>query len=418
MTTGSRATATATATAAGPRPQPAVWSIGADLGPVVDALAANAAEHDRDATFPFEAFDLLWSSGLLNLTLPIHLGGTGAGLVEACRVLEEVGRGDPSVALVHSQHLMFHALLADPQNVWPASVRDRVQTSSRDGVALINALRVEPELGTPARGGLPATVAERQADGGWILRGRKIYSTGIPGLRWLAVYARTDDAEPHVGTFLVEAGTPGYRVEQTWDHLGMRATRSDDVIFESCAIPGDHAVDIAPVDKAGPPDPRLMVWNNLAITALYQGVARAARDWLVGYLHERVPSGLGAPLASLPRFQEAVGRIEARLHASGRLLHGAAADAEHAADAATAAASAALTKFTVTSNAIDIVSEAIALVGNPGLSRRHPLERHLRNVLCSRIHTPQDDTILGAAGRSALAAGAPPAPPPFRDAGG
>ncbi|MEA3216773.1 MAG: hypothetical protein QOJ19_2929, partial [Acidimicrobiia bacterium] len=297
-------------------------------------------------------------------------------------------------------------------------VRLRVQTTSRDGVALINALRVEPELGTPARGGLPETVAERQAGGGWLLRGRKIYSTGIPGLRWLAVFARTDDGEPHVGTFLVEAGTPGYRVEQTWDHLGMRATRSDDVIFEGCAIPADHAVDIAPVGMAGPPDPRLMVWNNLAITALYQGVARAARDWLVGYLHERVPSGLGAPLASLPRFQEAVGRIEARLHASGRLLQGAAADAERATDPALAAAAAALTKHTVTSNAIDSVSEAIALVGNPGLSRRHPLERHLRNVLCSRIHTPQDDTILGAAGRSALAAAAPsPAPPPSHAGG-
>jgi alkylation response protein AidB-like acyl-CoA dehydrogenase len=65
-------------------------------------------------------------------------------------------------------------------------------------------------------------------------------------------------------------------------------------------------------------------------------------------------------------------------------------------------AGSAVVKHTVTGNAIEAVSEAVALVGNPGLSRRNPLERHLRNVLCSRIHTPQDDTILAAAGRAAL----------------
>ena len=42
--------------------------------------------------------------------------------------------------------------------------------------------------------------------------------------------------------------------------------------------------------------------------------------------------------------------------------------------------------------------DAVALVGNNGLTRRNPLERHLRDVLCSRVHTPQDDSIVAAAG--------------------
>ncbi|MNH41461.1 hypothetical protein D3C79_1029660 [compost metagenome] len=46
---------------------------------------------------------------------------------------------------------------------------------------------------------------------------------------------------------------------------------------------------------------------------------------------------------------------------------------------------------------------AIEAAGNPGLSRRNPLERHYRDVLCSRIHTPQDDVVLGQVGRAALA---------------
>ncbi|MNP85306.1 hypothetical protein D3C76_1849890 [compost metagenome] len=57
----------------------------------------------------------------------------------------------------------------------------------------------------------------------------------------------------------------------------------------------------------------------------------------------------------------------------------------------------------VSRNAIQAVELAIEAAGNPGLSRRNPLERHYRDVLCSRIHTPQDDAVLGQVGRAALA---------------
>jgi alkylation response protein AidB-like acyl-CoA dehydrogenase len=55
-------------------------------------------------------------------------------------------------------------------------------------------------------------------------------------------------------------------------------------------------------------------------------------------------------------------------------------------------------KYIATGNAIRAVEIGLELTGNPGLSRKNPLERHYRDVLCSRIHSPQDDTILVAAG--------------------
>jgi alkylation response protein AidB-like acyl-CoA dehydrogenase len=376
------------------------------LGDALVAIADRASAHDRDGSFPHEAFDALHEAGALTLTAPADSGGGGGGLADACRLVEAVGAADASVALVLSQHLLFHAVLARPDNPWPAAVRRRVQQSSIEGVALINALRVEPDLGTPARGGLPATIAQRQPDGGgWRLTGRKIYSTGIPRLRWLAVWARSDDPEPLVGTFLVEAGTPGYRVEETWDHLGMRATRSDDVIFEGAEIPLDHAVAVTPVGSLASEvrDPSFLAWNNLIISSIYNGVARSARDWLVGYLNERTPANLGAPLASLPRFQEAVGEIEVLLHTNERLIHGTAREVDDGPDSVGAATSSGLVKRTATANAIRSVEIGIALIGNPGLSRHNPIERHYRDVLCSRIHTPQDDSIVLAAGKTALA---------------
>jgi alkylation response protein AidB-like acyl-CoA dehydrogenase len=372
---------------------------------VLAGVAARAAEHDRDASFPHEAFEGLHATGALALTVPVAVGGRGAGLGPACRLIEAVGAADPSVALVLSQHLLFHAVLGRADNRWPVDVRDRVQRSTIDAVALINALRVEPELGTPARGGLPATLAERLPDDrGWRLTGRKTYSTGIPRLRWLAVWARTDDPEPLVGTFLVDADAASYRIDRTWDHLGMRATRSDDVVFEGTELPHEHAVAVAPagIPTAEARDPWFLAWNNLVISSIYNGVARSARDWLVGYLNERTPTNLGAPLATLPRFQAAVGEIEALLHSNERLIHGTAHEVDEGPDRPGAAAGSSLVKRSTTANAIRAVEIGIALIGNPGLSRHHPIERHYRDVLCSRIHTPQDDTIALAAGKAAL----------------
>jgi alkylation response protein AidB-like acyl-CoA dehydrogenase len=368
-------------------------------------LASRAAQHDRDGSFPFESFRRLGEAGLLNLTVPVAYGGDGLGLGAARRVIEQVARGDASVALVLAMQYLHHAGIAR-EGRWPADLYRQVCAASVRGVALINALRVEPELGTPARGGLPATTA-RRLGAGWRMSGHKIYATGSPILRWLLVWARTDDDPPLVGSFLVPADAPGVQIVETWDHLGMRATGSHDVILENVEIPASHAVDLRPPAAWAERSAVGVAWNCVLVSAVYHGVALAARDWLVRYLHERVHSNLGAPLASLPRFPSTVGQIEALLHTSDRLLGDVAAETDAAGVAdddapASLATSATLTKLTATTNAIRAVELGLELTGNPGLSRRNPLERHYRDVLCSRVHTPQDDSILAAAGRAAL----------------
>jgi alkylation response protein AidB-like acyl-CoA dehydrogenase len=367
-----------------------------------DALAADfatrAAEHDRDATFPFENFDALRDAGLLTLTVPAELGGQGAGLATVCRVVERIAHGDASTALVLSMQYLSHAGLAR-RRTWPAHIHERICREAVAGIALMNTLRVEPELGTPARGGIPATTATRSADG-WRLSGHKIYATGAPILRYFMVWGRTAGDAPLVGTFLVPRDAPGWRMVETWDHLGMRATGSHDILFEDTLIPEEYAVDIRPPSGWSTPDPVGGAWNGLGIAALYHGVAVAARDWLVRYLHERRPANLGATLATLPRFQAAVGEIQALLYTSDRLIYGHA----EAVDAGNLGApgSAGMVKYMATNNAIRAVDIALGLIGNPGLSRHHPLERYHRDVLCSRIHSPQDDVILETAGKQAL----------------
>jgi len=383
-------------------PGTAAWE--ARLDDVLAAIAARAAEHDRDGSFPHEAFTALHEVGVLGLTVPTELGGAGAGLTTAASVLERVAAADASVGLVLLWQLAFHAELGRGDGDWPAALRERVHRSAVEEGALINALRVEPDLGTPARGGVPATTATRTEDG-WSLSGHKIYCTGIPALRWLLVWAATEDEDVRTGNFLVERGTPGYRVEETWDHIGLRASGTHDTIFADVTVPLDHAVDVRSPQEWRELDRGVsLAWATTLMAATYTGVAVAARDWLARYLNERVPTNLGAPLASLPHVQSAVGEIEALLDVSHTLIRDVAAGVD-AGDAA-AAARGPVAKFVATENAITIADLGLRLTGNPGLTRANPLERHHRDALTGRVHTPQRDMVLGALGRAALSGSA------------
>jgi alkylation response protein AidB-like acyl-CoA dehydrogenase len=359
----------------GARIEPVAQSV---LDGLTRRFAATAEAYDRSAEFPQDNFHLLAQEGLIGLTVAREFGGREAGLAESLRVLSAVAKGEPSTALILFMTYGFYAQSSRMQN-WPAHIYERLARQAVAGGGLIGGLRVEPELGTPVRGGLPKTVARRTADG-WAITGNKIYSTGSTGLSWFSVWAKTDEPEPRVGNFLVAPASPGITIRPAWDHLGMRATVSHEVEFDDTPVPVDHAVDA------------------LAISTIYDGVAQSARDWLRNYLKERTPTNLGAALATVPRVQEKYGEIEVLLYANRTLIETTAERVE--AGEPVSGVEANNIKYLVTSNAIRAVEIGLQLTGNPGLSRKNPLERHYRDVLCSRIHSPQDDTILVAAGRA------------------
>ncbi|WP_295550185.1 acyl-CoA dehydrogenase family protein [uncultured Pseudacidovorax sp.] len=380
------------------------------LAALTRRFAATAADHDLAGRFPHDNFEELQRLGLIGLVAPTAWGGGGATLTEARRVIAAVAAGEPATALVLTMTYLQHQALRHPASRWPAHLGEAVARSGAREGALVNALRVEPQLGSPARGGLPGTVARREGDE-WVIDGHKLYTTGIERLSWLLVWGRTDEPEPRVGFFLVPGMAPGVRAIASWDHLGLRASGSHEAVLEGVRIPVDHAVDIRTAAQWAPQAAttaeaeafaQQQAWMATLLGSLYDAVARAARGWLLGFLRSRAPGSLGAPLSSLPRVQEKVGEIEALLHSNRVLLDDLAArtDAREIA----APAQSGLVKHTVVTNAITAVELALQLSGNHGLSRLNPLERHHRDVLCARVHTPQSDAALVAAGRQVLAA--------------
>ncbi len=364
---------------------------------MIGRFAARAAGYDRSGEIGFDNIGELREAGLLSLALPRAKGGAEIGLREVVRIVSKVAGGDPSTALILAmQYLQSGAIARSP--AWADGVKDEVFTSIvRDG-ALINALRVEPDLGTPARGGIPATRI-KYTDGVWRLNGRKIFSTGSSALKWGVVWAATDEEQPRVGQVLVPLDLPGVRIEKSWHQLGMRATGSDTFVFENVTVPERYLVSLVPYGAASPEPAILATWHAVVVAALYDAVARSGRDWLVSFLKTRVPSALGRPLSTLPRFHTVLGETDGLLLANEALIERALSREEAGFPGGVEAGQ---IRRLVTDNAIAAVSLAVAVTGNPGLSQDNPLERHYRNVLCGRIHTPQADVVLEGAGRAAL----------------
>lgn len=380
---------------------PAALEITADaLRDLTAAVGETAEEYDRSARFPRRGLEAVHRAGVFSAIVGERFGGGGIGAVERLRVLQAVGEGDPSVALILANAIGVHVGQAQ-HDVWPEDRYRELLDGLAERPVTVNTARAEPELGAPARGGLPTTTARRSGDG-WVVSGRKAYVTASEGLDYHLVWAKTDEATPRVGHVIVPGTSEGIGIIRTWDHLGLRASSTHDVVYTDVHVREEDFLEIptqgAYRDPAGGT-------AALGHVALYVGVARAAQAFFVRFAHERVPSALGRPIATTERIQQVAGEIEAQLVQAEELLYGLAERAARGDDDAVRRTL--IAKPLIVRSAISAVETAVAALGNPGLTRHNPLERHLRDVLSARVHPPQEDQALLVTGRRILGVGDP-----------
>jgi alkylation response protein AidB-like acyl-CoA dehydrogenase len=365
---------------------------------LAEVAAAQADVHDRENTFPHDTFGALRASGYLALTVPEVFGGRGATPLELMLAQERLARGSGSVALGATMHLGIVAGLA-ASRAWPAPLLERFFREVVEEGALINSAASEPELGSPSRGGMYATRAVR-VPSGWRINGRKCWTTLAPALRYAIVLLTVEEADGTTarGNFLVPIATPGVRIEETWDNLSMRATGSHDVVFDEVVVPDEYRL---PTDQSVPVS-KVSPWGLLS-SAVYLGIATAARDFAVQYARERRPSGLSGPIAELQTVQHRIAQIELLLVQARSLLYNTIETyLDHPAHRETIGWQFAAAKYTVTNHAIQITDQALRVVGSSGLARRYPLERYFRDARAGLGNPPMDDMALTLIGKTAL----------------
>lgn len=370
-------------------------------------FAGRADQYDREGGFPFANLADLRESGYLRLVVPRIYGGEGASLFEMVLAQERLAQGCGSTAMAVDMTIHLIGRLAETAS-WSEPLFGMVCRSVVEEGALINSAATEADLGSPSRGGLPATRA-RPVAGGWRVTGRKLFVSMAPALRWFLVSATLppDDETPQgaVGSFLIEAGSPGMRLEDSWgDALSLRASASYDLTLDDVFVPAERLVERVPVGEPPRPGaPSQMAWFALTLAAVYLGIGQAACDAVCAYARERSPTALGRPIATLPNIQRRVGAMQTTLSAARSVLHQTARTwTERPEERGAMTAQIATAKYLCTNAACEATDQALRIAGGFALTRSLPLERYFRDARAGLTHPPNDDAALELIGKQAL----------------
>lgn len=360
-------------------------------------FATRADEADKLGRLPAEDVAALQASGYLSLSVPQAYGGQGLSLRECVAAQIELAQGSGSTALVVGMPLHIFGHMAEVRS-WPEEKFEWLSRIAVNG-GLINSAASEPELGSPSRGGLPATYAAADPAGdGWLLNGHKTWTTGGRHLSHILVQLRIEN-EPAV--IVVPQETPGVSWVETWsDSLSLRASDSHDVHFNNVVVPSDHLLLRGRSEKERPP---ASAWFPMIMSAVYLGVALAARNAVIAFALERVPTSLGQPIATLPKIQRQIGEIDLALQAATALLFEVAGQWQgDEAQRSKLYPRIAAAKYQVTEAAAFATEQALRVAGGTSITKSLPLERHFRDVRAGSMQPPSGDTALEIVGRHAI----------------
>lgn len=347
-------------------------------------FALTADEHDREGSFPFNNFDRLKEEGYLKLTIPKKNGGDGATLYEFLIVQEKIAQGNAATALSLGWHLGLLMHLNETKK-WDVATYNRVCKEIITDNKIINSAATEPNSGSPARGGKPETTAKRKNDK-WVINGKKIFTSLAPALDYFIVPATIEETGD-IGDFLIPRIATGLSIVETWDTLGMRGTRSDDLILASVEVPIDALVE----RKKRKEKPSAQGWQ-LHIPACYIGIAIAARNEAVEFAKTYQPTSLPHPIKDVPEVRRKVAEMDLLLTTARTMMYSVAEKWDNEPDNRFKLAyELAAVKTIVTNHAVEVVDLAMRVVGGQSLFKSNALQRHYRDVRAGLHNPPSDD---------------------------
>ena len=347
----------------------------------------RAYQHDIDGSFPFENYTDLRVVHFPALTIPKALGGAGISLVEMLRLQSEIAKNDGSTGLAIGWHMGISKHLGESDS-WDTNLYAEFAKAVITEGALINNAASEPATGSPTRGGRPETTAVKVADG-WVITGRKTFTTLSPVLDYIAVSAGIEGSD-QVASFLVKRALPGVSIVETWDSISMSATGSHDLVLENVHVRDE---DLAQYLMPGKKDPQGWL---LHIPTVYFGIATGAYEEALQFANSYSSNAMqGGTVGQFPTVQQKIGQIRVKLMEMEYFLFGVAkawddADAETRLEMGDQLSA---VKVSIVNSALEVVDLAMRIVGARSLSQRHPLSRAYRDVRAGLHNPPMEDMV-------------------------
>jgi alkylation response protein AidB-like acyl-CoA dehydrogenase len=348
--------------------------------------AARAPEYDRENRFFDEDFQELRDAGYLTIAVPEELGGRGYSLAEVSREQRRLGYHAAPTALAINMHLYWTGLIADLWRRGDKSLEWLLREAANGAVFAAG----HAESGNDIPVLLSTTRAER-VDGGYRFTGHKSFGSLTPVWTYLGIHGMdtSDPQAPRIVHAFMPRDTPGYTVKETWDVLGMRATRSDDTILDGVFVPDKYVARVVPAGAAGVDAFVLGVfaWALLGFGNIYYGMAQRALDLVVETVKKKGSLGLSRPMAYHAGVQHAIGGMVIELEGIGPHLDRVAQEWSEGVDyGAGWIIKIVAAKHRAVEGAWRVVDQALDVAGGFGIFKKGPFEQLFRDARLGRIH--------------------------------
>jgi alkylation response protein AidB-like acyl-CoA dehydrogenase len=337
-------------------------------------IKPHVMEWDESQHFPIDVFKGLGKLGVLGAVFPEELGGSGYSYVDYSIVMEEIARVDPSIALSVAAHVSLctnHIYLAGD-----SEQKKRYVPKLASGEWIGCWSLTEPEAGSDAGGTRTKAVLDGDS---WVLNGGKTFTTNAQVADVCVAMAMTDrSASAHgISAFILEKGTPGFKVGKKENKLGMRCSPTGEVLFTDCRLPAEQLCGKRGegfVDSL-----RILDGGRISIAALSVGLAQGAYEAALKYSKQR--KQFSRFISEFQAIQHKLADMATEIDAA-RLLTLRAAWLKDS--GASVNKESAMAKLFASESAVRVANEALQIHGGYGFIKDYPVEKFYRDVkLCT-----------------------------------
>ncbi|XP_058790347.1 short-chain specific acyl-CoA dehydrogenase, mitochondrial isoform X2 [Phymastichus coffea] len=339
-------------------------------------LKPIAAKIDREHLFPKEQIKKMGELGLLAVTVPESLGGTGLDYLAYAIAMEEISRGCASTGVIMSVNNSLY--LGPIDKFGNEKQKEKYIRPFTSGDKIGCFALSEPGNGSDA--GAASTMAKNDGDK-YILNGTKCWITNGYEANGIVVFATTDKSKKHKGisAFIVDKPTSGLSLGKKEDKLGIRGSSTCSLIFEDCPVPSENLL--------GEPGMGFKIAmmmldaGRIGIASQALGIAQASLDCAMEYANKR--TAFGNAIIKLQAIQIKLAEMAMRLESS-RLLTWRAAYLKDQGKPYTKEA--AMAKLSASEAATFCAHQCIQILGGMGYVSDMPAERHYRDARITEIY--------------------------------
>ncbi len=328
---------------------------------------------DKEEYFPEELYKKMGRMGLMGMTVPQKYGGAGIDKVSYMIALEEISRFCGSTGITVEAHntlgigYIYEAGSEDQRKKYLPKY------SSGEGIAALAI--TEPNAGSDV-GGIQTTgvlIGDK-----WVLNGTKQFITSGDIAGVIIVMAKTDKTKgvKGISAFLVEKDTPGLKVGPLENKLGLRGSRTAELIFEDCCVPKENLLGV--MNKGFFSVMNTLDSGRTAVGAMSVGIARAAFEDSIEYAKQR--EQFGRPIGKFQGIKWMLSDMATEIDAARLLVYRAAFLEDQGLSFSKESS---MAKLFASEMAMRATRNAIQIFGGYGYIQEYPVERYFRDVkLC------------------------------------